>query len=78
MNSEIGSIMNRISGEHSRNGFFLELQENQNVVDGIISDARNGTVTLLSGSKEERFNNAVALKEYIDSRMNAAERTKAA
>lgn len=58
--------------------FFTELHGKQGVVDGIISAARKGTVTLLFGSKEERFNNAVALKEYIDSRMNASERKKAA
>lgn len=58
--------------------FFTELLGKRDMVEGIISTARKGTVTLLFGSKEERFNNAVALKEYIDSRMNASERKKAA
>jgi len=58
--------------------FFSELHGKQDLVDGIISAARKGRVTLLFGSKEERFNNAVALKEHIDSRMHAAERKKAA
>jgi uncharacterized protein YeaO (DUF488 family) len=58
--------------------FFSELRGKQDVVDGIISAARKGTVTLLFGSKEERFNNAVALKEYIDAKMNASARKKAA
>ena len=58
--------------------FFTELHGKQGVVDGIISAARKGTVTLLFGSKEERFNNAVALQEYIESRVKASERKKAA
>jgi len=58
--------------------FFTELLGKRDMVEGIINTARKGTVTLLFGSKEERFNNAVALKEYIDSRMNASERKKAA
>jgi uncharacterized protein YeaO (DUF488 family) len=58
--------------------FFTELRGNREIVEGIINAARKGTVTLLFGSKEERFNNAVALKEYIDARMHASEREKAA
>ena len=58
--------------------FFTELHGKQDVVDGIISAARKSTVTLLFGSKEERFNNAVALQEYIESRVKASERKKAA
>ena len=58
--------------------FFSELRGKEELVDGIIGAARKGRVTLLFGSKEERFNNAVALREYIDSRMHAAERKKAA
>ena len=58
--------------------FFTELRGNREMVEGIINAARKGTVTLLFGSKEERFNNAVALKEYIDARMHASEREKAA
>ncbi len=54
--------------------FFLELEGKRDVIDGLVSTARKGTVTLLFGSKEERFNNAVALRLYIESRMNASER----
>jgi uncharacterized protein YeaO (DUF488 family) len=35
----------------------------------IIMKAREGDVVLLFGAKDEEHNNAVALKEYIDSRM---------
>ncbi len=61
-----------------RKRFFAELDGAQESVDGIIAAARKGTVTLLFGSKEVRYNNAVALKQYLDARMKAAERKKAA
>ncbi len=58
--------------------FFKELRGRQDLTDSIINAAREGTVTLLYGSKEEHYNNAVALKEYIDSMMKAAKVKKAA
>ncbi len=58
--------------------FFAELDAKPDVVSEIIGLARKGTVTLLFGSKEERFNNAVALKEYLEARMGARKRKKAA
>lgn len=58
--------------------FFTELHEQEDTVKKITSAARKGTVTLLFGSKEERFNNAAALMEYIHSRIHASERKKAA
>ncbi len=64
--------------EEFRKCYFSELHEHEGLVEGIVTSARKGTVTLLFGSKEERFNNAVALKEYIASRAKASERKKAA
>lgn len=61
-----------------KNRFFTELRGKREMVEKIINAAGKGTVTLLFGSKEERFNNAVALKEYIDAKMHASERGKAA
>ena len=58
--------------------FFFELQRRQDLGEGIVSASRKGTVTLLFGSREERFNNAVALKEFVEARMSASERKKAA
>ncbi len=60
-----------------KNRFFAELLGQREMVEGVINAARKGTVTLLFGSKEERFNNAVALKEYIEARIDASERKKA-
>ncbi len=65
-------------GEFKRR-FFSELRGKQDLVDGIVSAAQRGPVTLLFGSKEERYNNAVALKEYIEVRTRtSSEREKAA
>jgi uncharacterized protein YeaO (DUF488 family) len=58
--------------------FFSELHRRQDLVEGIVNASRKGTVTLLFGSKEERFNNAVAFKEFVEARMNASERKKTA
>jgi uncharacterized protein YeaO (DUF488 family) len=61
-----------------KNRFFMELEGKGDLVEEIASLARKGSVTLLFGSKEERFNNAVALKGYIDAKMKAADRKQAA
>lgn len=49
--------------------FFAELKNKKDSVDQLAGMARKGRITLLYGSKEERFNNAVALKEYLETRM---------
>src|SRR5919109_578070 len=46
--------------------YFKELDKNNDTVNTIIKIAKEqNSITLLYGSKEERFNNAVALKEYL-------------
>ncbi|MFZ0894712.1 MAG: DUF488 family protein [Candidatus Nitrosopolaris sp.] len=40
------------------------------LVSTILNKARQGSITLLYGANEERFNNAVALKEYLEERNN--------
>lgn len=49
--------------------FFQELDQKKELIDQIVSRAKEGDVVLLFGAKDEEHNNAVALKEYIDSRM---------
>jgi len=49
--------------------YFSELKDKKESLDLIESKAKRGTVTLLFGSKEERFNNAQALKEYFQKKM---------
>ncbi len=48
--------------------YWEELDKKNELVDRILQKERTGTVYLLYGAKDERFNNAVALKEYIDSK----------
>lgn len=45
--------------------YFEELSGATEAIDVIRQKTRAGTVTFVFGSKEEEFNNAVALSEYI-------------
>lgn len=44
-----------------------ELEANTSSVEEILGEIQSGIVTFLYSSKEEKLNNAVALKEYIES-----------
>ncbi len=46
--------------------YFGELDNNPEVVRQLSEIARHGKLTLVYGSREERFNNAAALKEYLE------------
>jgi uncharacterized protein YeaO (DUF488 family) len=47
--------------------YFKELDKNNDVVNTIIKTAQDqNSITLLYSTKEKRFNNAVALKEYLE------------
>ncbi len=50
-----------------RERYFRELDENPEAREQLEDKARQGTLTLLFAAKDERFNNAVALKEYLES-----------
>jgi uncharacterized protein YeaO (DUF488 family) len=45
--------------------YYKELAQKARLVNLIMEKSRQGNVTLLYGAKNQRFNNAVALKEYI-------------
>jgi uncharacterized protein YeaO (DUF488 family) len=47
--------------------YVTELEGNPELVKELLHYVRKGTVTFVYGSKEQRINNAVALKEYIES-----------
>ena len=49
-----------------RKRYFAELAKKADNVETVIEYARSGTVTFLYSSKEDRLNNAVALKEYVE------------
>jgi uncharacterized protein YeaO (DUF488 family) len=48
--------------------YFRELGENREALAPLVARAKRGRVTLLYAAKEERFNNAVALREYLRGR----------
>jgi uncharacterized protein YeaO (DUF488 family) len=50
--------------------YFSELRGHRELVETIMTKARKGPLTLLFGSKEERYNNAVALKEFIEGELS--------
>jgi uncharacterized protein YeaO (DUF488 family) len=45
--------------------YFKELDEKKELVNLILEKVTQGNLTLLFGAKEKRYNNAVALKEYM-------------
>jgi uncharacterized protein YeaO (DUF488 family) len=49
--------------------YFKELEKNSESVNTILDKIKEGSVTLLYGTKEEKFNNAIALKEYLEEKI---------
>ncbi len=49
--------------------YFAEMEANPGKVEDILTEVEAGIVTFLYSAKEERLNNAVALKEYIESKI---------
>jgi uncharacterized protein YeaO (DUF488 family) len=47
--------------------YFKELRAREEALQPILERARAGRVTFVFASRESRFNNAVALKEYLES-----------
>lgn len=52
--------------------YFEELDAKKEPLESIIKEAEKCPVTLLFSSKEERLNNAVALKEYLEKEIKEA------
>lgn len=46
--------------------YFAELEDRREAVDEVLSKAGEGRVTLVFGTRDERHNNAAALKEYLE------------
>jgi uncharacterized protein YeaO (DUF488 family) len=49
-----------------RQRYFRELEAQKEVLAPLLEEAEKRTVTLLYGAKEERFNNAAALREFLE------------
>jgi uncharacterized protein YeaO (DUF488 family) len=56
-----------------RRRYFEELDAQPEAVDDLLSQTASGPVTLVYAARDERFNNAVALKAYLESGKNAPE-----
>lgn len=46
--------------------YYEELNDKKELIDMIIEKSQSVAVTLLYGAKDEKYNNAVALKEFIE------------
>jgi len=49
--------------------YFAELGEQPEALEPVLEQARAGPVTFVFASRETRYNNAVALKEYVEERL---------
>jgi uncharacterized protein YeaO (DUF488 family) len=49
--------------------YFAELRTRKDALEPILERARAGKVTFVFAARETRFNNAVALKEYVERRI---------
>ena len=56
-----------------RKRYFSNLDTKRELVNQIVQKTKEGDVTLLYSSKEEKLNNAVALKEYISKKKKGGE-----
>ena len=56
-----------------RKKYFKDLDTKRELVNQIVQQMKEGDVTLLYSSKEEKINNAVALKEYIEKQKEGGE-----
>lgn len=48
--------------------YFSELEDKNDLVEDLLERSRNQTVTLIYAAKNRERNNAVALKEYLESK----------
>ncbi len=46
--------------------YFKELDNNSDSINIILDKTKDGSITLLYSAKDERFNNAIVLKEYLE------------
>src|SRR5690242_20762987 len=60
-----------------RKRYFRELEKNPDAVAQLEAQLRRDSVTLVFGAKDEQHNNAVALKEYLETRRGRSPRRRA-
>jgi uncharacterized protein YeaO (DUF488 family) len=52
-----------------KNRYYNELQDKKESIGLLLDKAEKGTITLLYSSKEDRYNNVIALKEYLEAKL---------
>lgn len=55
--------------EEFRERYLKELEQKEEYVQELLKRAKESDLTLLYAAKDETFNNAVVLKEYLESRL---------
>lgn len=50
--------------------YWIELKAKKDIIEKIAEESKKSKVTFVFGSKEEKLNNATALKEYIEDCLN--------
>jgi uncharacterized protein YeaO (DUF488 family) len=55
--------------------YFKELEKDNEYVNMILGKASGDSITLLYGSKNEKFNNAIALKEYLEQKIKKMQKS---
>ena len=53
-----------------KNRYYQELKNKKDSIGLLLDKTRKGTITLLYSSKEDKYNNAIALKEYLEAKLN--------
>jgi len=51
--------------------YFRELEQRDEAIEQLLKTCSRGTLTLLFAAKDSEHNNAVALKEYLDTRIKS-------
>jgi uncharacterized protein YeaO (DUF488 family) len=64
--------------EEFRRRYFRELDTHPEEIKLLREKMREGPLTIIFGSREERFNNATALKEYLENRPLRVRRSRPA
>jgi uncharacterized protein YeaO (DUF488 family) len=54
--------------------YFKELEENRESVNKILNKTIEGSITLLFSAKDEKFNNAIDFKEYLEQKIKNVEK----
>ncbi len=55
-----------------RRRYFAELEGRAAAIEPVLERAREGAVTFVFASRETRYNNAVALKEFVKERLSSS------